>query len=301
MQRTIEIKHVQPKAHVRQLLEELMDRLEHQLKHFPDEAVSAHVVFEENGSHQLYRTSVTCHVPGRTVAAHDEGRDAGATIHEAFAQVRRQLEKYRRMPRVRSRHLGARAGSRGRGLTIWLVGLLAGMMLGASSQAAEPQLNPRTAEALRALESKDAMARKMAWLRLEALRDPAALELVRPYAGHRDAQMRAGCLRALAALEGVRAVPLLLEKLSADRAAEVRLAALLALEPLQRQDPAILPAFIKALRDRSSLVRMAAVDVVSRIDDRRASEAILAHNKIEHRTDVRRVLKVAVERVNQRR
>ena len=93
MKRTIEVKHVEPKAHVRVLLEELVDRLEERLTHVHSEAVSIHVLFEENGSHKLYRTSVTCHLPGHTVAAHEERRDAGSSIRDTFAEVGRQLEK----------------------------------------------------------------------------------------------------------------------------------------------------------------------------------------------------------------
>ena len=93
MKRTIELKHVGPKGHVRTLLEELIGRLEEKLSRFPRDAVSIHLVFEENGTHKLYRTSLTCHVPGHTVAAHEERRDAGASIREAFTEVERQLEK----------------------------------------------------------------------------------------------------------------------------------------------------------------------------------------------------------------
>ena len=93
MKRVIELKHVGPKAHVHQLLEDLMDRLEEKLAHFPSDAVSLHAMFEENGRHKLYRTSLTCHVPGRTVAAHEESRDAGATIRQAFSELERQLDK----------------------------------------------------------------------------------------------------------------------------------------------------------------------------------------------------------------
>ena len=103
MKRTIELKHVGPKAHVRNLLEELIGRLEDKLAHFPNDAVSLHVVFEENGTHQLYRTSLTCHVPGHTVAAHEERRDAGLSIREAFAEVERQLEKQKAL--LRREHL----------------------------------------------------------------------------------------------------------------------------------------------------------------------------------------------------
>ena len=93
MKRFIELKHVEPKAQVRGLIEDLSGRLEDKLRHFPEEAVSLHVVFEENGAHTLYRTAVTCHVPGHTAVAHEESRQAGTTIREAFAEVERQLDK----------------------------------------------------------------------------------------------------------------------------------------------------------------------------------------------------------------
>ncbi len=103
MKQTIEMKGVESREHVRQLLESLLSRLEEKLKHFPQEALSAHVVFEENGSHRLYRTSLTCHLPGHTVVAHEERRDPGATIHAAFAEVERQLEKQKAL--LRRKHL----------------------------------------------------------------------------------------------------------------------------------------------------------------------------------------------------
>jgi len=93
MKRTLELKHVGPRHHVHQLLEELIDRLEGKLTHFPSDAVSLHAVFEENGAHKLYRTSLTCHVPGHTVAAHEEDHDPGSSIRQAFAEIERQLEK----------------------------------------------------------------------------------------------------------------------------------------------------------------------------------------------------------------
>jgi ribosomal subunit interface protein len=93
MKRMIELKHVGPKEHVKGLLEELSDRLEEKLAHFQRDAVSLHIVFEENGAHKLYRVSLACHVPGHTVAAHEERRDAGLAIREAFAELERQLEK----------------------------------------------------------------------------------------------------------------------------------------------------------------------------------------------------------------
>ena len=103
MKRTIELKHVGPREHVQQLLEQLIDRLEEKLQHFSKDTISLHVVFDENGSHKLYRTSLTCHVPKRIIAAHEERRDAGASIREAFAELERQLEKQKAV--IRHEHL----------------------------------------------------------------------------------------------------------------------------------------------------------------------------------------------------
>ena len=113
MKRIIELKHVRAREHVRSLLEDLVDRLEGKLAHFPADAVSVHVVFEENGSRSLCRTSLSCHLPGHTVAAHEEHREPGASIRAAFHEVTRQLEKQK--ANVRHEHLLRRSKRQRRG------------------------------------------------------------------------------------------------------------------------------------------------------------------------------------------
>ena len=93
MNRTIEIKHIEPRTQVRQLLEELCDRLEEKLQHFRQESVSIHIQFEENGRRTLSHIKLSCHLPGHLVAAHEEGREPGAIIRKAFAEIERQIEK----------------------------------------------------------------------------------------------------------------------------------------------------------------------------------------------------------------
>ena len=95
MKRLIELKHIGPKEHVRLLINELCSRLEDKLRYADAEAVSVHLVFEENGTHKLYRASVTCHVPHYVAAAHEEGRDPGAALRNAFEEIEHQLEKHR--------------------------------------------------------------------------------------------------------------------------------------------------------------------------------------------------------------
>ena len=175
--------------------------------------------------------------------------------------------------------------------------LWCGVSAANAEDAAPPRLSPRAVEALQLLDSEDAYQREVGLLRLEALREPASVEAIRRYADSKDPQMRAGSLRALAAIQGAPAVPLLLERLASDKHPKVRRAALLGLEPLQRTSPEILPAFIKALRDRKPDVRMAAIDIVSRIDDPSAREAIQRRRRREHHRDVRRVLALAMKRL----
>ncbi|MBI3021958.1 MAG: HEAT repeat domain-containing protein [Candidatus Omnitrophica bacterium] len=295
MKRTIDLKHVGPRAHVQRLLEELIDRVGRKLKHFPEEAVSMHVLFEENGARKLYRTSLTCHVPGHTVAAHEERREAGSSIREAFAELERQLEKQKALlhHEHRRRHESARA------IMVGACLLLAAPRTGWGETQPSPSStpSPQAAEAVRLVESEDPYERQMGFLRLEALRELSTVEILQKYVADRDQDMRAYSLRALAAIQGPVAAPLLLQALRKDRAPRVRWAAILALEPFQQADPQILPAFIKALRDSSTEVRISAIDVVSRIDDPRAREAIRIRDKRERQPDVRRVLAPAMRRL----
>ena len=94
-------------------------------------------------------------------------------------------------------------------------------------------------------------------------------------------------------------VPLLLETLKTDTHARVRRAALLGVEPFSAANPDILPACLVALRDRQEEVRITAVDIVSRMDDPRAKEAIRVRFKREHDPNVRHALKLAMRRLGE--
>ena len=167
----------------------------------------------------------------------------------------------------------------------------------AAETEASASPSPHAVEAIRLLDDKDSYQRQVGFLRLEALREPATVPIVMKYLESPDPDTRGYSLRALAAIDGARAVPLLLGALSTDRHPTVRRAALLGLEPLYRTDPQIVPAFIKALRDAKTEVRITAVDIVSRIDDPTARDAILRRNKRERRRDVRRALDLAMKRL----
>lgn len=162
----------------------------------------------------------------------------------------------------------------------------------AQRQGASISAEAQSAIAL--LESRDPYLQQKGFLQLESLREPETAAVVRRYLTHREPQTRACCVRALAAIEGPKAVPVLLDRLKHDRSPRVRLAACLALEPLK--DPRAVPGLIERLRDRHPEVRMAAVDIVSRIDDRQARQAVLTRWRRERHRDVRRVLEEAMKR-----
>jgi ribosome-associated translation inhibitor RaiA len=306
MRRFIELKHVGPKQHVHTLLEALSDRLEDKLGHISGDAVSLHVVFDESGSHKLYRTSLACHLPGHTVAAHEEQRDPGTSIRRAFAELERQLEKQKailqrerlRRRSKRTRRVAPRRQTALEGLVVLAVSLSAASpSVGHAEETVLAQPSPKAVEAMQLLESKDPYQRQLGFLRLEALREPSTVGAIEGYLTSKDPETRAYSLRAVAAIRGPTAVPLLLETLRTDRHPKVRRAALLGLEPFVQADPDVIPSLIHALRDRKPVVRMTAVDIVSRINDPQARAALLTRNKRERNRDVRRVLKQAMERL----
>ena len=180
-------------------------------------------------------------------------------------------------------------------LLAFLVALLAAP-LGVAAEELSASPSPRALEAMQLLKSSDLYQQQMGFLRLEALREPATINTISTYVTDRDPEVRAYSLRALAAVQGAGSVPVLLRALS-DKHPRVRRAAVLGLEPLVETNNEILPALIKMLKDRHPRVRMAVIDVLSRQDVARAKEAILLRRRREHDRDVKRVLKLAVERL----
>ena len=294
MKRAIEVKHVRPRAQVQALLEALSDRLADKLRHFPDEAVTLRVVFDDNGRHSLHHIALTCHVPGHTAAAHEEGREAGAVIRAGFAELERQLDKTKATVRHEREMRRSRLVRRSRVALAWLAAAGLRSAPVQADEAAQP--SPRAEAAIQLLESHDPYQRQLGLLRLEALREPAAVPAIQRTLADREPEVRAYGLRALGAIQGAKAVPALLDA-ARDREPRMRRAALLALEPLRDADPAVVPALLRALRDRKPEVRMTAIDIVSRIPSAEAREAVLLRARRERDPDVRRVIELALGRL----
>ena len=169
--------------------------------------------------------------------------------------------------------------------------------LGAESAAPIEPLSAEAKAIIATLQAPrvDDYTRQRAFLELEALRESASADAIRSFMNDRDDNTRAYSVRALAAVDGAHAVPELLARLQNERSPKVRVAAVLALEPLHA--PEATEPLIKHLRDRNKEVRMATVDVVSRMDHPQAREAILVRWKRERDRDVRRVLEQALTRI----
>jgi len=138
--------------------------------------------------------------------------------------------------------------------------------------------------------SEDPYQQKLGFLRLEALRDPNTVGFIEALTLSEDAHMRAMSLRALFAVQGKSVVPRLVEVAQNDPDSVVRREVLLALEPMLEEMPAVLDVAIQALKDQRTRVRVTAVDMLSRMDDPKAKQALLKSSKQYQPPAVRMVL-----------
>jgi hypothetical protein len=172
------------------------------------------------------------------------------------------------------------------------------MLSGATTPGwAQQALSPRAQEAVNLLQYGDRDEQRLALLRLEALREPAVGDIVADYLHYKDEGVRAYAYRTWIALYGQAVLSDLLEAYPREKSVRVRRSILLALEPYRAVDARIAELYYAALIDRKTEMRITAVDLVSRIDEPRAHEAIRRRAKKEWRRDVRRVLKLALARI----
>jgi len=95
MKRNIEFKGFEPQQSVRKLIDRLISKLQKNASMFSPELVHVRVMVEQNSVKSLYTISTTLHLPRKTLAAKEEQHDMQAAIKAAFAEIDRQLEKYK--------------------------------------------------------------------------------------------------------------------------------------------------------------------------------------------------------------
>jgi ribosomal subunit interface protein len=91
----LEFKNFSPSHRLRELVEELIARLDRHTPNSPADTIFLRLFVDENAARKLYHVSLTCDVPGRMLAAQEERHDAEEAVREAFVEIERQLEKHK--------------------------------------------------------------------------------------------------------------------------------------------------------------------------------------------------------------
>jgi ribosomal subunit interface protein len=95
VRRNLEFKNFSPSHRLRELVEELIARLDRHAPNSPADARFLRLFVDENAARKLYHVSLTCDVPGRMLAAQEERHNAEEAVREAFVEIERQLEKHK--------------------------------------------------------------------------------------------------------------------------------------------------------------------------------------------------------------
>jgi RNA polymerase sigma factor (sigma-70 family) len=95
VRRNLEFKNFSPSQRLRELVEELIARLDRHALRSPADTPFLRLFVDENAARKLYHVSLTCDVPGRMLAAQEERHNAEEAVREAFVEIERQLEKHK--------------------------------------------------------------------------------------------------------------------------------------------------------------------------------------------------------------
>jgi RNA polymerase sigma factor (sigma-70 family) len=95
VRRNLEFKNFSPSHRLRELVEELIARLDRHALRSPADTPFLRLFVDENAARKLYHVSLTCDVPGRTLAAQEERHNAEEAVRVAFVEIERQLEKHK--------------------------------------------------------------------------------------------------------------------------------------------------------------------------------------------------------------
>ena len=96
MKRTVEFKDWTPDEAVRGFVRTQISKLDRRLKAIPGDAIALRVVIDRKVSRTLYRVVITLDLPGPDIATVAQRHDLKEAVHDAIAEIRRQLEKQRR-------------------------------------------------------------------------------------------------------------------------------------------------------------------------------------------------------------
>jgi ribosome-associated translation inhibitor RaiA len=94
MRYSVEFKHFDPPPALTALIDRAVAGLE---RHAPDMGPDAflRLFIAQNDARTLYHVSLRLTVPGRTLATQEERHDPEEAVHAAFAEIERQLLKWK--------------------------------------------------------------------------------------------------------------------------------------------------------------------------------------------------------------
>lgn len=95
MKYKVEFKDWKPDAAIRDRVEKEIARIERLVTSLPEESRFLRLIISRNTTRTLYRVSIRFDLPGPDIAAVEERHDVAEAIHDAFAEIRRELERYR--------------------------------------------------------------------------------------------------------------------------------------------------------------------------------------------------------------
>jgi ribosomal subunit interface protein len=93
----LEFKNFAPSPRLRELVEELIARLDRRAPHAPPDTIFLRLFMDENAARKLYHVSLTIDAPGGMLAAQEDRHDPEEAVREAFVEIERQLEKRKDM------------------------------------------------------------------------------------------------------------------------------------------------------------------------------------------------------------
>jgi ribosome-associated translation inhibitor RaiA len=95
MRPNIEFKNVTAKEELSKLAEELAAKIEKRVKSFPQETVYLRLFIGESATNKPWTVSATLELPGKTIAAKEEARDAHTAIRAVFAELEQLIDAYK--------------------------------------------------------------------------------------------------------------------------------------------------------------------------------------------------------------
>ena len=95
MRHNVEFRNWSPDSEFRKLIDDSIASLDRLAAGIREDALFLRLSVEMNSARTLYRVSLTLDVPGPNLATQAERHDGREALHDAFAEIERQLIKHK--------------------------------------------------------------------------------------------------------------------------------------------------------------------------------------------------------------